>query len=579
MGGSDLKTRMILPVNAEDRYISVREAAKIIGVSISTLIRFKETDDDFIPWHRTKGNHRRYRLSDVVLFKRRRDTNKKKIIVQEFPIEFEEDFGNITNDRQYKVVMRETKVFQVLIENNMDKPMILILVLGWLLSMVVKLTDHLGLSELHRSADTLYLDYIGAVKKFEDNLELKELEIMGKKEVNPDKRVRYQSSRWEDTKKRASHIFHLLVKASYDKGIDEEERNRAKKICDKILSPFSALSGFLADYHAGTLKHDIAKLLLCKSPKDFGYLRDNWSIRLLSRVCTLDLNTKSASKSQVGRLIKDIKWNCSPNRKLHSPDEEYGPIIKSIAKTMNTMGTEDMILFGDEFKYTSSKINSRLEAKYLPNGLQNIFSQDNLLFESSRGYKPSTSIQITGLYNPITKKLGINEIMKTNFENFYSGLVSLLEHFCKIKSGKIYLILDNAGYHGKKDLQEKLNHKYDNRFEIIWLPVYSPNNNPIEKIWDVLLSAVDRECNNEIDLRKSLKLSIEDYSKNKSESRGYHSLTCFVCDKKWEFKLENRIKNGDSIEKHLCFSLPDLNPFAIHSLTHSQEEFYMGQYV
>ncbi|MFV2015290.1 MAG: transposase, partial [Candidatus Heimdallarchaeota archaeon] len=416
-------------------------------------------------------------------------------------------------------------------------------------------------------------------KKFEDNLELKKLEIMRKKQINPDKRVRSQSSRWDASKKIASRIFHLLVKASYDKAIDEEERNRAKKICEKILSPFSVLSGFLADYDAGTLKHDIAKLLLSKSPKDFGYIRENWSVRLLSRVCTLDLKTKSASKSQVGRLIKDIKWNCSPKRKLHSPDQEYGSILKRIAKTMNTMGAEDMILFGDEFKYTSSKINRRLEPKYLPNGLQDIFPQGNLRIESSRSYKPSTSIQITGLYNPITKKLGINEIMKANFDNFYSGLLSLLDYFCKIKTGKIYLILDNAPYHGKNDLQEKLNHKYGNRFEIIWLPVYSPNNNPIEKIWDVLLSAVDRECNNEIDLRKSLKLSIEDYSNNKSESKGYHNLTCFVCDKKWEFKPENRVKNRDSIEKHLCFTIPDLNPFAIHSLTHSQEEFYLGQYV
>lgn len=569
---------MILSVNAEDRYISIKEAAEIIGLSITSLRRFEETDD-FIPWDRTKGNHRRYRLSDVVFFKRRRDNNRKKIKVQEFPIEFEEDFGNIRDDRQCKVVMRETKVFQVLIENNMDKPMILILVLGWLLSMVVKLTDHLGLSELHTSADILYLDYIGAVKKFEDNLELKELEIMRKKPINSDKILRSQSSRWDLTKKRASRIFHLLVKASCDKGIDEEERNRAKKICEKILSPFNIMSGFLADYDPGTLKHDIAKLLLSKSPKDFGYLRENWSIRLLSKVCTLDLNTKSASKSQVGRLIKDIKWNCSPKRKVHSPDQEYGSILKRIATTMNTMGAKDMILFGDEFKYTSSKINSRLEPKYLPDGLQNIFPKGNLRIESPRSYQPSASIQITGLYNPITKKLGINEIMNANFDNFYSGLLSLLEHFCKIKTGKIYLILDNATYHRKNDLQGKLNQKYGKRVEIIWLPVYSPNNNSIEKIWDILLSAVDRECNNEIDLRKSLKLSIKDYSNNKSESKGYHTLTCFVCDKKWEFRPENRVKNSDSIEKHLCFSLLYLNPFAIHCLTHSQEEFYMGQYV
>ena len=154
----------------------------------------------------------------------------------------------------------------------------------------------------------------------------------------------------------------------------------------------------------------------------------------------------------------------------------------------------------------------------------------------------------------------------------------MLEYFSKLKEGKIYLVLDNARYHGKSVLQEILNQEYGNRIEIIWLPVYSPNNNPIEKIWDLLLSAVDRECNNKDDLRKSLTLSIEDYAKNKSEGKGHHTLTCLVCNLKWEFNDENKDKNTESIEHHLCFSIPHLNPYAIHSLTHSQEDFYLGQY-
>lgn len=50
-------------------------------------------------------------------------------------------------------------------------------------------------------------------------------------------------------------------------------------------------------------------------------------------------------------------------------------------------------------------------------------------------------------------------------------------------SGKIYLILDRAGYHcssGVKNIAKKLNIK------LFYLPPYSPNLNPIERLWKVM---------------------------------------------------------------------------------------------
>jgi len=572
-----LKTQFILPITAEDRYLTINEAAEIIGVHAKTLRRW-EKKDEFMPYERTSGNHRRYKYSEVIHFKRKIENRKKKHKVQEFPFEIKEDFGVIRNDRQSGVLKREMKVFQILIESNMDKPMILVIVLGWLLSMVVKLINHLELTELKLNADKLNQDYIDAFRNFKDELELKELEIMKKKPVNPEKKPRSQFSKWEKTRNYASSTFHQLIKASNNKGIHEDERNRAKDLCKKIIKPFNNLTGFLSEYKPGSLKHDIAILLLTKMPNDFGYLRTNWSIRLLSKVCTKHLKTKSASKSQIGRLLKEIKWYCSPKRKLYSPDPDYGKKIKKIAEIMNMIGKEDLLLFGDEFKYTSTKIDARLEAKYLPNGLTNVFPKGNLRNDNLKSYQPTTSIQVTGLYDPLSKMLEIKEIKNNNFKEFYKGLTTLLDRFSKLKTGKIYLILDNASYHRNKILQEELNKRFENRIKVIRLPVYSPNNNPIEKIWDVLLTAVDRECNNIIDLRKSLKLSFDDYSSNRSKKDGNYTLTCLICNKKWIFSEDCRDENNQSIKKHLCFSIPHLNPFAVHTLTHSQEDFYLGQY-
>lgn len=571
-----MKASLLLPVRAEDRLLLIQEASDIFGVTTTTLRRWEKTEV-FLPWDRTPGKRRRYRLSDVMYFKKQREIKKKKIDAEEFPIELKEDFGVKRNDRQHNVVIRETKVFQIIIENNMNRPMILIIVLGWMLSYVVKLISHLELDGLLIDANRLNSDYINVVERFKDDLEYKEIEVMQKKPINTAKRPLVHKSKWLFIRKNASQIFHQIVKASHNKAIDDEERNRAQEICDKITKPYSKLTSFLADFDPGTIKHDIANLLLNYNPEDYGYSRENWSVRLLSKISLKYLNTKSASRSSVGRLLKNINWYCAPKRKLHSPDPNYGKIIKKIAKTMNSLKKEDMLLFGDEFKFTSSKVQIKLEPKYVPKGLQNIFPKGNLRNDSLNNYTPASSIQVTGLYNPVTKMLGVKEIKNNTFEVFYNGLITLLDQFIKIKNGKIYLVLDNASYHGKMIIQYLLNQRYNNRVEIIWLPVYSPNNNPIEKIWDILLSSVDRECNNRKDLREALKLSMKNYSNSKPEKDSNHTLKCFTCGKKWEFRDDNKEKNDISIEKHFCFSTPLLNPYSIHVLTHSQEEIYLGQ--
>jgi transposase len=54
-----------------------------------------------------------------------------------------------------------------------------------------------------------------------------------------------------------------------------------------------------------------------------------------------------------------------------------------------------------------------------------------------------------------------------------------LEEANKDKS-KIYLICDNAGYHKSRKVKEYLR---DKRIELLFLPPYSPNLNPIERLW------------------------------------------------------------------------------------------------
>ena len=67
-----------------------------------------------------------------------------------------------------------------------------------------------------------------------------------------------------------------------------------------------------------------------------------------------------------------------------------------------------------------------------------------------------------------------------NAETFGEFLYHLLQH----TQGKLHLILDNAGWHKARDLTNFLAQNQD-RLALIFLPPYSPELNPIERVWRI----------------------------------------------------------------------------------------------
>ena len=68
----------------------------------------------------------------------------------------------------------------------------------------------------------------------------------------------------------------------------------------------------------------------------------------------------------------------------------------------------------------------------------------------------------------------------------------IIEFFQKLEQvnqdkSKIYLICDNASYHKAKKVKEYLK---NSKIELIYLPPYSPNLNPIERLWKLMHSVV-----------------------------------------------------------------------------------------
>ena len=70
---------------------------------------------------------------------------------------------------------------------------------------------------------------------------------------------------------------------------------------------------------------------------------------------------------------------------------------------------------------------------------------------------------------------------KFNWMTFHDFLDSFLRRQYRANH-RIAMVIDNAGYHKKKELWPffKENKK---RVRLLWLPPYSPNLNPIERVW------------------------------------------------------------------------------------------------
>lgn len=554
-----------------DEILKIGVASKLLGISKASLRRWGKAgiiEEVF----RTAGNQRIYLLRDI-------NTLKEVILLNcpERPTRLLEIYQSnsvalvsknedptltIGSTLELNALKTQLKGVNILLTKFQEKKVIL-LVLNWLISWLIVLSQ-----KLDEHNDFLQLCYklkSESVKLGPVEMEVSNPEI---KEVYKEKKV---SSVWARARKNAGSVFLKLMYKVQDNRLNSQEKDRGEKIQDDILSIYSTLTQNIQKYEKGNLNHDVCDLLLNYIPEDFGLKIPRWSVRSLSQVCKKELETKSASKSNVHRFLKEINWFTKSKVKLISPDPEYGEKMKMIASTIAKMQSDDALFYGDEFKYASNKINRINKIKYSIPGL-NITP-----FRTTTYYAPIHSIQITGLYNPVNQKLYTEILDNLSYEKFLKGLTSMLNKIIPEVKGQIILVLDNAAYHSEIRLKDKLEERFGDKINLLFLPTYSPNLNPIERVWLSLLSINSRFIDDKIQLMENYKQSIEIFSK-KEKSIKPINIHCEICDLKWKVHPSDQERKDtlNEIETHFCFNIEGLNPYIIEVLKRSEENLIMG---
>jgi transposase len=90
-------------------------------------------------------------------------------------------------------------------------------------------------------------------------------------------------------------------------------------------------------------------------------------------------------------------------------------------------------------------------------------------------------LTLFGAVNPITGEVIVQQAEKGNAKTFEQYLKKVLKHYRKSK-GKIHIILDNVKFHHAKLLKPFLEKNKD-KIALMFLPAYSPDFNPIERVW------------------------------------------------------------------------------------------------
>mgnify|MGYP003389255281 CR=1 FL=1 len=90
-------------------------------------------------------------------------------------------------------------------------------------------------------------------------------------------------------------------------------------------------------------------------------------------------------------------------------------------------------------------------------------------------------INIIGAINLANHHLTYNQVDWVNGENIKIFLTQLIKD--NPSASTIHLIWDNAGYHKSKEIQEFVK---KTKIKLHYLPPYSPNLNPIERLWKVM---------------------------------------------------------------------------------------------
>lgn len=205
-------------------------------------------------------------------------------------------------------------------------------------------------------------------------------------------------------------------------------------------------------------------------PRDFGFLRSRWSCGTLVRLAA-EAGPATVSRETVRRWLhrEGLVWR-RPRPVLKPIDPDRPAKLKKLRALLRNLPPDEIAVFEDE---VDVNLNPDIGSMWMPKGQQ------------AGVETPGTNQKryLAGSLNWRTGQVILTEGRAGEGRNSALFVRHLDELRCRLRCyRKIHVICDNAKFHDCQRVREYLV-EHGDRVVLHFLPTWSPDTNPIERIW------------------------------------------------------------------------------------------------
>lgn len=212
------------------------------------------------------------------------------------------------------------------------------------------------------------------------------------------------------------------------------------------------------------------------TPKDYGWQRTRWTRELFSLQLRED-TAVSISPAYLSQVLRQEKCRLGrPRPALRIPVKGRRKVLENIAELVDSASSEEEVFYVDE---ADVDLNPRIGLAYQKCG------QQTLVLTPGQNLK----YYIAGALNARTGSVLYSHGERKNSDLFIDLLYLLNRSYRRPK--KIHIVLDNYIIHKSKTTLKALEN-LGGRIHLHFLPPYSPEHNPIERLWKQMHDNVTR---------------------------------------------------------------------------------------
>jgi transposase len=216
--------------------------------------------------------------------------------------------------------------------------------------------------------------------------------------------------------------------------------------------------------------------LVDTSPRDHGWERGTWTLELLA----LEMVRRSFASVHPATLSRYLAVHAIVYRRARptvvSPDPDKEAKLAAIAALRASLGPDERLFYEDE---VDIHYNPKIGAQWTRKGVQPLVVTPG---KNQKRY-------LAGAFEPATGEVVTLDSGRKNSDLFIGLLKGLCDFFPETRV--IHIVVDNYIIHKSKRTLAAVA-KLGGRVQLHFLPTYSPEHNPIERLWKELHDCVTR---------------------------------------------------------------------------------------